>query len=430
MEKSEAQVAPAAASANGSVFRWAALALVFSAAIINYLDRQAIALLKPTLEAEFGWSDIDYAHIVSGFQLATVLSILAVGWFVDRVGLRAGYAIGVGGWSFAQMLHAVVTTVTGFFWVRVALGVTEAVNTPAAVKTVATWFKGDDRSLALGIMNVAPNLGAVATPLIVPAIAIAWGWKAAFIATGAIGFVWLAFWFALPKPRGDGEAVDAAPETSGKLVETLKDERTWVVAVGKFLTDFVWVFLLFWAPDLFVRKYGLDQGELAGPVAVVFLLAGAGSYFAGWLSSRLLASGKTYNRARKTPMVIGALLAAPVPIIALAPNVWVGAVLVGMTLAAHQMFSTSIFGLATDIMPARKVGIVIGFGATFGSLSGLLMNEFTGVVLEFFNVYWPMLAMCATAKFAAVLVIHWMQPDIDKTRNAMLAEERIRPAPA
>lgn len=424
MERDATQVA-ADSHDRGSAFRWAALALVFSAAIINYLDRQAIALLKPTLEAEFNWSDIDYAHIVSGFQLATVLSILAVGWFVDRVGLRSGYALGMGGWSLAQMLHAVVTTVSGFFWVRVVLGVTEAVNTPAAVKTVATWFRGDDRSLALGIMNVAPNLGAVATPLIVPAIALAWGWKAAFIATGAIGFVWLACWLALPKPvEAQADDVKTVPVKGGRLIETLRDRRTWVVAVGKFLTDFVWVFLLFWAPDLFVRNYGLGQGDLAGPVAVVFLLAGAGSYFAGWLSSRLLAAGKTYNRARKTPMVIGALLAAPVPIVALAPNVWVGAVLVGMTLAAHQMFSTSIFGLATDIMPARKVGIVIGFGATFGSLSGLLMNEFTGVVLEFFNVYWPMLAMCATAKFLAVLVIHWMQPDIDRTRNAMLAEER------
>lgn len=180
--------------------RWLALILVFGAAMINYIDRQAIALLKPTLAAEFGWNDLDYAHIVSGFQLATVGSMLAAGWFVDRMGLRAGYAIGVGAWSLAGMAHALATSVAGFVGVRIALGVAEAVNTPAAVKTVATWFRGSDRSVALGIMNMAPNIGAVATPLIVPALAIALGWQMAFVATGALGIIWLLGWLLLPRP--------------------------------------------------------------------------------------------------------------------------------------------------------------------------------------------------------------------------------------
>ncbi len=405
-------------------FRWGALVLVFSAAMINYIDRQVIALLKPTLEVEFGWSDIDYAHIVSGFQIAVIAATLLVGWFVDRVGLRAGYALGVGGWSLAAVAHAFVSTISGFFWARVVLGVTEAVNTPAAVKTVATWFRGEDRSMALGIMNTAPNLGAVATPLIVAVVLAAFGWKAAFIITGSLGFVWLLFWFLLPKPTHEAPLEPVALKTeAGALKRLLVERRAWAVAAGKFLSDFVWVFLLFWAPDLFVKNYGLTTEELAGPVAVVFLIAGAGSFFGGWLASTLLAQGRSLNVARKTPMLIAAFMALPVPLVLFAPNVWVGATLLGMTLAAHQAFSTNMFGVATDIFPARKVGLVVGFGATFGSLSGLAMNEFTGVTLELAGTYAPMLALCALAKFVAVLVVHVLVPNIDRTRKEMLASD-------
>jgi ACS family hexuronate transporter-like MFS transporter len=400
--------------------RWGALALVCAAAMLNYMDRQALSLLKPELAMQFGWRDSDYAHINSGFQIATIVSMLGVGWFVDRVGVRAGYAAGVAGWSLAQISHVLVTTVTGFFSVRVALAVTEAVNLPAAVKTVATWFRGGDRSLALGIMNLAPNIGAVATPLLVPIIAVAWGWKAAFIATGALGLAWLVFWFALPKrvaPTLPASA-DLPDRSVGAFVRLLGDRRLWAVALGKFLTDFVWVFLLFWAPDLFNKMYGLSSVGLSGPVALVYLMAGAGSLFAGWLSSRLLKRGRSFNVARKTPMVIAALLALPVFAVIAAPNVWIAATLIGLTLAAHQMFSTSIFGLATDIFPSRTVGIAIGVSATLAGFSGLAMNEFTGYVLDATGSYGPMLALCAGAKLVAAVVVHLCVPDIDRVRAA------------
>jgi MFS transporter, ACS family, hexuronate transporter len=403
--------------------RWAALALVFGAAMLNYMDRQALALLKPELEAQFGWSESDYAHINSGFQIATIASMLAVGWFVDRVGLRAGYAIGVGGWSIAQMTHVLVTTVTGFFTTRVALATFEAINLPAAVKTVGTWFRGDDRSLALGIMNLAPNIGAVATPLLVPLIALAWGWKAAFIITGALGFVWLAFWFMLPRPRGPVEALPANPSRSwsafGRL---LRDRRMWAVTAGKFFTDFVWVFLLFWGPDLLNKMFGVRAGP-SWPVALVFLMAGAGSLFAGGLSSWLLAKGRSFNIARKTPMVLAALLAMPVFAVIWAPNVWVAAALLGLNLAAHQMFSTSVFGLATDVFPARMTGLVIGVAATLAGFSGLAINEYTGWVREGGGDWAPMLALCAFAKIVAVVVVHVLIPNIDRDRDRMIASE-------
>jgi MFS transporter, ACS family, hexuronate transporter len=402
--------------------RWAALALVFAAAMINYIDRQAIALLKPMLEDEFGWTDLDYAHIVSGFQLATVCSIMAAGWFVDRVGLRWGYAIGVGAWSLAGIAHAFVTTVAGFIGVRIALGVTEAVGTPAAVKTVATWFRGGDRSLALGIMNTAPNIGAVATPLVVPAIAVAFGWKMAFVITGAVGFIWLAFWFLLPRPPKLDPPITtaAAPATKRRLndfVQILTDRRAWAIAAAKFLTDFVWAFLLFWGPDLFHKRFGLDTAELALPVAAIFLMAACGSLFGGWLSTRLMIKGRSLNASRKIPMLLSALAALPVPLVMLAPNLWVGVLLLGLTLAAHQCFSANVFGLATDLFSPARVGLVVGFGATFGNLSGLGMLELTGFVLHGTGSYLPMLLMCGAAYACGLLAISLLVPNIDRARD-------------
>jgi ACS family hexuronate transporter-like MFS transporter len=404
--------------------RWAALALVFGAGMLNYMDRQALALLKDPLQEQFGWSESDYAHINSGFQIATIASMLAVGWFVDRVGLRAGYAIGVGGWSLAQMTHVAVTTVAGFFSTRVALGAFEAINLPAAVKTVGTWFRGDDRSLALGIMNVAPNLGAVIAPLLVPVIALAWGWQAAFIITGAIGFIWLGLWFTLPRPAGPVEAQPASsPDRNWNAFwRLLADRRTWAITAGKFFTDFVWVFLLFWGPDLLNKMFAVAPGP-SWPVALVFLMAGAGSLFAGALSSWLLAKGRSFNIARKAPMMIAALLATPVFAVIWAPDVWVAAFLLGLTLAAHQMFSTSVFGLATDIFPARMVGLVIGISATLAGFSGLAMNEYTGWVRDQGGDWAPMLVLCAFAKIVAVIVVHFLTPDVDRERQRMIAAE-------
>jgi len=405
---------------SGDRLRWIALILVFGAAMINYIDRQAIALLKPTLEVEFGWSDLDYAHIVSGFQLATAASMLAAGWFVDRLGLRVGYAIGVSAWSLAGIAHALVTSVAGFVGVRIALGVAEAVNTPAAVKTVATWFHGSDRSVALGIMNMAPNIGAVATPLIVPALAITLGWQMAFVTTGALGFVWLVAWLLLPRPvqvAGTHVETEArSPTGIRSLRSILTNRNAWAFAIAKLLTDFVWAFLLFWGPDLFNKRYGLDTAGLALPVATIFVMAAAGSIFGGWLSGRLLRSGRSLDVARKTPMLISAIAALPVPLMLLAPNLWVGVGLLGLTLAAHQCFSANLFGLATDMFPTRMIGVVIGFGATFGNLSGLAMLELTGFVLDGTGSYLPMLLLCAGGYASALLAIVLMVPDIDRAR--------------
>jgi ACS family hexuronate transporter-like MFS transporter len=388
--------------------------------MINYIDRQTIALLKPMLETEFGWSDLDYAHIVSSFQLATVASIFAAGLFVDRLGVRAGYAAGVSAWSAIAMAHAWATSIPAFMGLRAALGATEAVNLPAAVKTVATWFDGRERSLALGIMNTAPNIGAIATPLMAPIIAVTLGWQAAFLVTGALGFVWLGFWLMLPKPAG--EAQRAALAANGKVSVDwpafLRDRRLWAIALSKLMTDLVWNFMLFWAPDLFHKRYGLSTAELALPVALVFAMAAAGSLFGGGLSSTLLHRNASYDAARKTPMLIAAVLAYCAPLSLLAPGPWAGALLIGATVAAHQIYATNVFALATDLFPARMVGIAIGFGATFGSFSGLAMLELTGFVLDATGSYAPMLFICGGAYTCALTVVHLLVPNVDRMRRA------------
>ena len=273
----------------------------------------------------------------------------------------------------------------------------------------------------LGINGVYGNMGLAFSALLAGAMADTFGWRWAFIATGALGAVWLSFWILLPRSTGKlaPPARDDAPDRNiGAFLKLAADRRTWAVALGKFLTDFVWVFLLFWGPDLFHKMFGLNTVGLSLPVAMVFLMAGAGSLFAGPLSSWLLGKGKSFNLARKTPMLIAAVLAVPVFAVIWAPNVWVAAGLLGLTLAAHQMFSTSLFGLATDVFPSRMVGLVIGMAATFAGFSGLALNEYTGWVLDHGGSYAPMLAICAGAKVIAVIVVHVCVPNIDAARAA------------
>jgi len=265
-------------------------------------------------------------------------------------------------------------------------------------------------------MNVAPNVGAIATPLAAPLIAVAFGWQAAFLATGALGFVWLAFWLALPRPPREPEA---APATTPQTIDwptLLRDRRLWAIALSKLMTDLVWNFMLFWSPDLFHKRYGLSTAELALPVALVFAMAAIGSLFGGTLSTLLLRHGASYNVARKTPMLIAAFLAFSAPLSLLAPGAWAGAVLIGLTLAAHQMYATNVFALATDFFPTRMVGIVIGFGATFGSLSGLAMLELTGFVLDATGSYAPMLFICGGAYTCALTIVHLLAPNVDRVR--------------
>lgn len=393
------------------------IALVFIATALNYVDRQVLALLKPTMQASFGWSDENFAHLGSVFQIAAALSLLGVGWFVDKAGVRVAYAVGVGIWSLAGMAHAAATSVGQFIVARVVLATAESVNTPAAMKAAAVYLPLERRSRAIGIVNTAPNIGAIITPLIVPPLALAFGWKSAFVLTGGLGFLWLAAWYAGTRklqPLAEKRAVPAAEGPSVRAA--LGDSATWTVIGAKAITDMVWWFVLFWMPDFFHRRFGLGQAELGIPVAIIFLFAAAGALTSGALYPSLLRRGWSVNAARKSSMLFYALAVLAMPLALVATNPYLAALLIGCGLFAHQGFSTNIFGMATDIVPAARIGTVIAYGGIAGNLTGSGIIELAGWSLSNGHGYTPMFVLCGGAYLTALLFIQLTQPKL-RLRN-------------
>ncbi len=393
----------------GGGARWIIVAMVFVAIMLNYVDRQILALLKPTLEAEFKWSDQDYANMGTAFQIATAFAFLGTGWFLDRVGLRLGFALGVLIWSLAGMAHAFATSVPAFFAARIVLGMAESVGTPAAVKSAATYFNQKDRQIALGIGNTAPNIGAIVTPLFIPALAVAFGWQAAFLVAGGLGVVWVVVWFAL---RIKPVALDAVAPAPVPWLSVARSRETAAIAIAKILSDQVWFFMLLWLPDLFHRLFGMPQGTLGLPVALVYVMAACGALTGGFVPSRLMAAGWSVNRARKTTMLGYALLVLPVVFVQSVSSPWSAALLLGLVLFAHQGFSTNVFGVTTDITPARSVGSRIGIAAFCGNLCSVGMIQFQAYALAHGWGYAPALAICAGSYLMALLAIHLLIPQI------------------
>ena len=387
------------------------ITLLFVGTALNYVDRQVLALLKPTLEVEFGWTDQEFAHLGSVFQLSAAFALLAVGWFVDRFGVRVAYGLAVAVWSAAGMAHAAAANVGQFVMARSVLAVAESVNTPAAVKAAATYLPLTQRSLGLGLVNTAPNIGAILTPLLIPPLALAFGWKSAFLVTGGLGFVWLAFWLWGTR-RLVPVAAAKASVLDGKWADLLRDRRTWTVVGAKALTDCVWWFVLFWSTDFLVKTFGLTQAEVGGPSAIIFTLAALGALSSGFLFPALLRRGMSINRARKTSMFLYAILILPVPLALQAPGPIVAALIIGLALFAHQGFSTNVFGLAADTVPAARVAGVMALGGIAGNLTGTGIIELTGWSLTNGVGYWPMFAIAAGAYLTALLFIHLMQPVI------------------
>lgn len=384
------------------------VALLFFGNALNYVDRQVLALLKPTLQSEFQWSDRDFAHLGSAFQFAAAGAYLLVGWFIDRVGVRMAYAIGIVAWSAAGMAHALATTVQQFVAARVALAVGESVSTPAGLKTAAVYMPQKQRSLAIGVINTSSNIGAIVTPLLIPPFAVAFGWKAAFVVTGALGFIWLAFWIAGTRnltPVGDQPERASVP-----WGELFRDRRTWAVIGAKMLTDAVWWFVLFWMPDFFNRQFGIGQAHLGWPIAIIFSLAALGALTSGALFPLLLGRGLSVNAARKGSMLFYALVVLAMPLAILAANPWIAAVLIGVGLFAHQGFSTNIFGMTADIVPGTRVASVVSLGAVAGNLSGTGIMEFAGWSLQSGHGYGPLFAYCGSAYLLALGLIHLVLP--------------------
>lgn len=358
-------------------YRWTICALVFFATTINYLDRQVISLVKEDLDAEFGWSKTDYANITVAFQLSYAIAMFGVGRLIDRLGTKIGYALSLILWSIAAIGHALIKTTGGFYIARAALGVTESGNFPAAIKATAEWFPKKERALATGIFNSGTNVGAIIAPLTVPFIADALNWRWAFIITGAIGLIWLIFWFWLyeipsrqkrlkkeeydyihsdqDETKVSDQEADTGKASWGKL---LGFKQAWAFAIGKFLTDGVWWFYLFWLPDFLKEQYGLGKTQIAIPVALVYTIAAFGSIFGGWLPMYFIKNGWPVFRARKISMLIYAFCALPVvtaQLFGTSLGMWSVISIIGFAAAAHQAWSANIFTTVSDMFPKKQL---------------------------------------------------------------------------
>ncbi|MGH6787183.1 MAG: MFS transporter [Novosphingobium sp.] len=388
------------------------IGLLFFGTIINYIDRQVLSLLKPTIEAAYGWGDAEFAHFAAVSQLSAALALIFVGWLIDRFGVKLAYGTAVALWSVAGMAHAVAATVGQFVAARAALVAFESVNTPAAVKSAAQFLPLRQRSMAMGIVNTAPNIGNILAPLTVIPFAVAFGWRAAFIVTGLLGFIWLAAWIVgvrklQPLPRAAG-----AEQGRPAVGEALADRKTWAIAGAKAITDMFWWFFTFWLPDLFHKVFNLSQSELIGPTALAFSLAAVGALSGGYLFPALLARGRSVNAARKTAMLVFALVILPIPLALTAGSPWIAAGIIGMALFAHQGFSTNIFGFAADAVPASRVATVMAIGAIAGNVAGFGIQEVTGRLLVGGYGYQPLFVAAAVAYLLALAWIHLLVPRI------------------
>jgi ACS family hexuronate transporter-like MFS transporter len=427
-------------------YRWVICALLFVAATINYIDRQVIGILKPTLQAQFGWSEIDYGDIVFAFQLAYAIGFLLAGRMIDRLGARTGFAIAIVVWSLAAMAHAEApvfgvtvaallalvgltysASVAGFMLARMALGLGEAGNFPGAIKVVAEWFPKRERAFATGLFNSGTNIGALVTPLVVPWITITWGWYWAFVATGLLGFGWLAAWWPLygrpeTHPRvGRAELALIQSDPPDPPVKVpwrtlLHHRQTWAFAIGKFMTDPIWWLYLFWIPDFLNRNHGINLGTIGPPLVVIYLVADVGSIGGGWLSSRLIRAGWSVNAGRKLAMLLCALAVVPIVAASGARDLWVAVGLVGLAAAAHQGWSANLFTLASDTFPRHAVGSVVGLGGFAGAVGGMLIAKVTGYLLEVTGSYVPVFVIAAFAYLSALAIIHALLPRLEQAR--------------
>ncbi|MEJ7644080.1 MAG: MFS transporter [Chryseolinea sp.] len=419
-------------------YRWVICALLFFATTINYIDRQVIGLLKPTLEKEFNWTETDYGNIVMAFSAAYAIGLLLFGRIVDRIGTKMGYTISVVFWSIAAMLHAVVKSTFGFGVVRAFLGVSEAGNFPTAIKAVAEWFPKRERALATGIFNSGTNIGAVIAPVIVPWILGLYGWRPAFIWTGAIGFVWLIFWLIyyeipakqkrLGKPEfdlihsdRDEQETEVKPTVSwGQL---LRIRQTYAFIFGKLLTDPIWWFFLFWLPSFFAEAYNIDLKKPNLQLVIVYTATTIGSVGGGYLSSYLIRRGWLVFKARKMSMLFFAFCVLPIMTAPYAGNVWIAVGLISLAAAAHQAWSANIFTTVSDMFPKHAISSVVGIGGMAGSIGGMLFPLLVGNLLDYYkglgNIvtgYNILFVICGFGYLIAWGIMHFIAPRMERVK--------------
>lgn len=408
-------------------YRWVIVSLLFMAMVINYVDRQTIGFLKPDLSREFGWSEKDYANLVFYFQLSYAVAYLIWGKIMDKIGARWGFGIAFLIWQLAHIAHAGARGLNGFIFARMGLGVGEAGGFPGGIKAVTEWFPKKERAFATGIFNAGTNIGAIVTPLVVPAIVLTWGWQMAFIVTGVAGLIWLPIWLLIYRTPRETKKLSAAelahieqdpadPVEKIAWTKLLTKRETWAFALGKFLIDPIWWMFLFWLPDFLGKRYGLDLKTFGPPIVAIYLLSDVGSVGGGWLSSRLLKNGASINKARKLTMLVCALLAVPVMFASYAGSLWLAVLIIGVATAAHQGFSANLYTLPSDVFPRGAVGSVVGIGGMLGAFGGMVFSKYIGQVLESIGTYTPIFVVAGSAYLIALLVVHLLTPKMEPVK--------------
>jgi MFS transporter, ACS family, hexuronate transporter len=397
-------------------YRWRIVAMLFFATTINYIDRQIIGILKPYISEELGWSESDYGYIVAAFQIAYAIGLITTGKILDKLGTRMGYLWAMVVWSVAAMAHAAARTVPGFAAARFALGIGQAANFPAAVKSVAEWFPRKERAFANGLFNAGSNFGAILAPIAVSAITVALGWKMAFLITGATGFIWLIFWLAyyqLPEKHpkvSPGElqhiTQDKSEEESGRKMgwlQLFRYRQTFALLTTRFISDWVWWFFLFWVPDFLNKRYEVNITQVVLPLIIIYSVSIAGGIGGGWLSSKLIQLGRPVDFARKTAILVCALVVMPVVLIYQVHNLWVSVALIALATAGHQGWSANMFTLVSDIYPKYSVGSVVGLIGFAGAIGGALSASFIGLLLETTGSYFLIFSFAAS-----VYLVNWL----------------------
>jgi len=405
-------------------FRWTICALLFFATTINYIDRQILGILAPELQKIIGWSESEYGYIVTAFQTAYAIGLLLFGRFIDKFGTRVGYLVAISVWSVAAMAHAAARTVFGFGVARFTLGLGESGNFPSAIKTVAEWFPKKERALATGIFNAGCNVGAVIAPAVVPWITVTFGWPAAFLMTGAIGFIWVVFWallYEVPERKKSlsrralahilSDPAEPGPKKIGWM-NFLRYRQTWAIVIGKFLTDPIWWFYLYWLGKFLNARFGLTLMKLGLPLVAVYALADVGSVGGGWVSSALIKKGGTVNKSRKVVMLACALCVVPVMAANQVSGLWSAVLLIGLAAGAHQAWSANIFTFASDMFPKKAVGSVTGLGGMAGAIGGMLFATLAGHILEWTGSYFILFIISGSAYLAALGIIQLLVPGL------------------
>ncbi|MFZ0808597.1 MAG: MFS transporter [Candidatus Sulfotelmatobacter sp.] len=415
---------PDSVLANSGIARWTVCAMLFAATSINYMDRQVIAILKPTLEHSIGLTEINYGYIVDAFQIAYAIGLLCAGRLIDKLGTRIGYMLVMAVWSLSAMGHALATTALEFGIARFFLGLGESGNFPAAIKAVAEWFPQGERALATGIFNSGANVGAILAPLIVPWVAVRYGWHAAFLTTGFLSAAWIWLWFRRyrrPETSSTGTTVDknsleVAPSVPWRRL--LGCRQTWAFAIAKFLTDPIWYFYLFWLPSFFGSKFNLNLSHLGLPLIIIYNVSAIGSIAGGWLPAPLSRFGFSPATARLGAMFVCAVLVVPIYTASRAPSLWTAVALISVAAGAHQGWSANLFTTSSDRFPVRAVGSLVGLGGMAGSIGSALFAFFAGHVLQLTHSYASLFAIAASAYLLALVVLAVLAPGLKRVEFA------------